>query len=457
MKPTDWQSNRPFKPNSRTMNLRQILIVLNVSLASVAPVAGQEPSVTVATEQEELSLQGAVERALQNNYGIIISRGDLEVAGINNHWGNAGRYPTIGLDASNNTGYELYAGNLSNRTSAGVGLNWTLFDGFRVNITKSRLEDLEELASGRLAVVIESAIEDIVLGYYNVLLQQEFLEVLRTVMNLSDDRYRYELKRQELGGAVTYEVLQAQNVYLSDKASFMSQEVAVRNAVRNLNFMMGEEPGRRWDFTETFQADTTTYDLDELLARMISGNRSLMNQYTNLLLKEKETALRKSDYYPSVNLGAGMETGHTFSRTAGESSIINRTLSPYGVVRLSFDIYSAGTRRRAMEVARIGEEIARVETGQMEHALTNELFNLYDYYQVRIALLGVARENLDAASLNLTISEDKYRTGVINSFNYRDVQLIYLNAAVRRLDAIYGLIDSRTKLTRITGGFVQQF
>jgi hypothetical protein len=43
---------------------------------------------------------------------------------------------------------------------------------------------------------------------------------------------------------------------------------------------------------------------------------------------------------------------------------------------------------------------------------------------------------------------------VINSFNYRDIQLIYLNASIRRLQAVYNLISSRTQLTRITGGFL---
>ncbi len=90
----------------------------------------------------------------------------------------------------------------------------------------------------------------------------------------------------------------------------------------------------------------------------------------------------------------------------------------------------------------------------MEHALTNELFNLVDYYGVRMELLNVANENLEAAELNLSISEEKYRSGVINSFNYRDIQLIYLNAALRRLQSIYNLIDSKTRLTRITGGFL---
>ena len=94
------------------------------------------------------------------------------MAEINNNWGTAGRYPTIGFDASDNNSYELNSGSYTNRLSAGVGLNWTLFDGFRVNITKARLETLEDLSSGQLAVQVESTIEDIILAYYGVLLQR---------------------------------------------------------------------------------------------------------------------------------------------------------------------------------------------------------------------------------------------------------------------------------------------
>ena len=404
--------------------------------------------------QETLTLSRALETALSNNYGIILSRADLEVAEINNNWGNAGRYPTIGFDASDNLSRELLDRTTSNRLSAGIGMNWTLFDGFRVDLTKTRLENLEELTSGRLAVTLENTVEDIILGYYFVLLQQEQLKVLQTVMDLSVDRYQYELQHKALGGSVTYDVLQAQNVYLTDKANYMSQEVILRNSVRNLNFMMGIEPEKTWSFEEAFQADTTRYVLADLLDKMKADNQTLKNQYTNLMLQQNETALRKADYSPSISLGAGIDYSNNWSRTGGNDAITSQGLSPYGNVRLSFDIYNAGVRRRAVEIARINEEVAQVEIEQMEHALTNELLNLYDYYEVRIALLNVANENLEAAELNMTISEDKYRSGVINSFNYRDVQLLYLNAAFRRLQAVYNLVEYRTQLSRITGGFL---
>jgi outer membrane protein TolC len=376
------------------------------------------------------------------------------VASINNNWGTAGRYPTIGFDVSENNSYNLSNETFSSRLSAGVGLNWVLFDGFRVGFTKSKLENLEALSEGRLGVLVESTIEDVILAYYNVLLQQEQLNVLETVMELSNDRYQYELKRKSLGGSVTYNVLQAQNVYLTDKANFMNQEVVVRNAIRNLNFLMGENPEQKWSIGEPFEADTSRYVIGDLLSKMRSDNQALKNQYTNLLLKENETSLSRAAYAPTVSLGAGMDLTQSWTVTQDQPATQSGSLSPYGNLRLSYDIYSAGARRRSVEIARINEEISRVAIREMDHALTNELFNLYDYYQVRIELLKVADENLAAAEVNLTISREKYQSGVINSFNYRDIQLIYLDAAVRRLQAVYNLINSRTRLTRITGGFL---
>jgi outer membrane protein TolC len=399
---------------------------------------------------EDLSLTDAIAKTLEYNYGIRISKSDVEIASIKNNWGEAGRYPTIGFDASSNNAYNFTDTSWTNRLYAGVGLDWTIFDGFRVNFTKDKLETLEELSKGSLGVVVENTIEDVIMAYYDVLLQQENLSVLRTVMTLSEDRYIYEQARYDLGGTVTFQVLQAQNVYLNDKALFMTQEVVVRNAVRNLNFLLGLDPSLMWNFPDPFEPDTTDYILGDLTGKMMSNNQTLRNQYTNLQLQKKEIDLRKSALYPSLYVSAGLD------ENVGNTQFIGSTdaLSTYGNLRLSWDIYTGGTRKRAVEVARINEGIAQIEIEQMEHALMNELLNLYDFYSIRIALLEVADESLEAAELNMSIADEKFRSGVITSFEYRDIQLIYLNSALRRLQAIYNLIGSRTSLTRLTGGFL---
>jgi outer membrane protein TolC len=71
-------------------------------------------------------------------------------------------------------------------------------------------------------------------------------------------------------------------------------------------------------------------------------------------------------------------------------------------------------------------------------------------------LLSVAQASRESTGLNLQISEEKFRSGAINSFNFRDVQLRYINSSIRTLEAIYDLIDTETELLRLTGGIISE-
>ena len=407
-------------------------------------------------QNNELTLSDALQKALENNYGIIISESETDIASINNNWGTAGRYPTIGIDARADANKDLLNNTSTSRISGGVSMNWTLFDGYRVNRTKDKLAELENLAEGRQAVVVENTLQDVILGYYNVLLQEEQLEVLKRVMSLSKDRYEYEKKRRELGSSLTYNVLQAKNIYLEDSSAYLSQEVELRNAKRNLNFVLGEKPETSWTFTGTFKADTANYKLGDLLNKMLSNNQTLQNQYANLMLQKNELKIEKSSMYPSIRLSTGLDNTWSRNNREGINATTNESISPYGIVTLNYALFNGGNRKRAIQVARINKEITQIEMDELKHSLTNQLFNIHDIYNVRKTLLNVADEGLETAELNLEIANEKFKAGAINSFNYRDIQLIYLNSALQKLRATFELINSKTNLTRITGGFVNE-
>ena len=426
---------------------KRLLVILTLVIGISLPLRSQ---------LRELSLSGAIAYALENNYGIQVAEQNLDIAEIQNSWGRAGRYPSVGFDVAFNNSYDISGEELSSGFVPGIGVDWMLFDGFRVKITKSILENTEDLVSGNLSVVIENTIESVILAYYAVLLEEEKLKVLKTVMELSSDRYEYERRRKELGASVTYEVLQAENVFLADKAAFLEQEMRVRIVRRNLNYLLAIEPATSWALTESFQSDTTRYTLSALQEKLLSSNQTLKNQYINLMVKKEEIKLKQSDYYPSLSTSAGMNYNYQRSISQGGDPEVFDSYNPYANLRLSFDLYQGGIRKQAVKIAQITREITETEIEGMKHTLTNELFNLYDNYEVRISLLDVARKSEATAQLNLNISQEKYRSGAINSFNFRDVQLIYLEASLRKLQAIYNLIDSHTQLTRITGGYIEQ-
>ena len=137
--------------------------------------------------RKELSLSQAIEKTLANNYGIALSEQNIETSEINNSWGKAGKYPGIDLSLSSannlSTGSGISTG--MNRITGGANLRWTLFNGFKVNLTKEKLESLEELTHGASAITIENTIQDLIEAYYIVLLQSERHKVYKKVMEVS--------------------------------------------------------------------------------------------------------------------------------------------------------------------------------------------------------------------------------------------------------------------------------
>ncbi|WP_299583409.1 TolC family protein [uncultured Sunxiuqinia sp.] len=409
--------------------------------------------------QPSLSLEEAIKRSLENNYDITLVKQQQQIASINNSWGAAGRYPYIGVSlgadyALNDNANEDF---IQNRFSGGVNLNWTLFDGFAVKITKQRFAELEELSKQNTAIMVEGTIQSVVLAYYAALLEKERLNVLNEVMLLSEDRYQRIQQRKELGSAVTFEVLQAQNAYLTDKTSYLSQQVFYKNALRDLAFLMADDSGASYELNDEFQAMPVSYVLADLQAQMVANNKSLKNQYINQNLLENAILSAKSSYYPTLSFAGGAthtRTGNDFENSGISWNNVNNM---YGNFTLSYNLFSGGNRKRALQIARLEEENGLVELEQMKHELDNKLANLYEFYLVRQELLSVARENMEAAKLNFQIAREKFESGAINSFNFRDVQLIYLNTSLQELQAIYNFIDTHTALLRMVGTIVQQY
>ena len=409
--------------------------------------------------QENLSLTDAISRSLYNNYDVKIIRQDEVIAQTRNTWGEAGRYPTVslGLSSYNQANFDEDTDSITNRVTPNITLSWVLFDGYSIRINKEKLESYAELSGGNTALVVEQTIQSIILAYYAVLLEKEKLLVRKEVMDLSSDRYNYTLSKKEIGNAVTYDVLQAKNAWLEDKASYMLQEVTYANAIRDLNYLMGVTEDISYTFTDKFGIKDSDYSLETLSEKMLANNKTLKNQYINEVLARKEIELAKSLYYPTLRLNSGIEAYTTRLKPENQNASTSNSQDAYVNLSLSFNLFDGGSRKRAMQIAKIQEETAQIDTDSMKHSLTNQLVQLFDIFKVRKNLYNVAEENMEAARLNMQISEDKFKAGTINSFNYRDVQLIYLNSSINRLETIYNLIDADTALMRITGGIVSEY
>ncbi len=416
-------------------------------------------------QSSELTLANAIVKGLKNNFGIRISNENLKIAENNNTWGMAGRYPvlTLGGQSLNSWNNEPSSSDPDERSEyranlllPNVNLRWVLFSGFSVSITKKKYELLNDLSEGNSAVVVENTIQGIILSYYRVLLESEKVKVLTELKKLSEDRMNYLNLKKELGAISTYEALQSKIAFLNDSAGLAAQEINYRNSKRSLNLVLGEGTEMNYEPVDPFNVELTEYNLDDLRKKMFSNNKTLKNQFINLEILKKDLSLSRSPLYPSITLNAGINGSRAGIKFSEVPEVISNSHDYYVNMSVGWTLFNGGKVKTAMKNAKISERMGEIKLDEMRFTLNNALLSLHETYNLRKELLRLADEGLKSASLNLKISFDKYKAGSINSFNYRDVQLLYLNAALSKLQAIYNIIDTRSELLRITGGLIDQ-
>lgn len=416
--------------------------------------------------QENLSLEQAIQTGLENNFSIKISKLNIQQTSNNNRWGATGFLPVlnanIGTDLSQNRVPDSV--NISSTgVDAGVTLNWTVFNGFSAMITKSQFDLLEDLSAGSGAIVVENTIQGIILAYYNVLLQEKQLDVLETLKTISGDRYRQFIIKQNLGTSVTFDVLQSKNEFLSDSSNYLYQQLNVDNAYRSLNLLMAGDLDNKYILTDSLIYIEEDFSLESLQEKALASNKTLMNQYINNEILKKDVNLAKYAFLPTVNI-TGSASKNLLNATKIEYLNPAYTIEPtttnpltyYMGFTMNFNLFNGGNRYNALKNAKLSEEIGLIQKDQLELSVNNQLMAQYYLYLTQLQVLEVAIENEKAARLNLQLAKDKYALGVLNSFNYRDVQLAYLSTAFARYQSIFNIINTHTELLRLSGGLITE-
>lgn len=427
--------------------------------------------------QEALSLSDAIQKGLDNNYQIKVAEAQKAIADNSDDWAIAGKYPTINLtlnsqnnyrDLSNPAGPLTAANSLNTGVTPGIEGSWVLFDGYRVQITKEQLEQQGQLAEGNRKLTVENTIQAVINAYYNALIQQEQLDVVAEVLTLSRDRVAYQELRKEYGQSSTFDILQTQDAYLNDSTNYVTQQNNYAQAIRNLNLAMGvDEMGTNYTLTDTLSYRAEDYLLEDLQQQLLNNNQQLQNEFVNRELATINTRLQQSEFRPNLQLQTGLNynVGISFGEQTlsfGENSSTNqipevaaKTLQGFVNFSASYPLFDAGARQIRLDNAKKEELVAQLNISELKRNLNNQLANTLATYNTQKRLVEVTSQLVNNARRNLEIAEERFRGGLINSFDYRSIQVSYINASQQRLTAIFNLKQTETELIRLIGGLIR--
>ena len=418
--------------------------------------------------QDSLSLSKAIEIGLQKNYDIRLTLKNVEINKIFNNWGEAGRLPQVSINAGQNNSISDQRNNpisfapylfISNDVSGGLAMNWTIFNGFAVRANKTKLEQLELQSENTATLAIENTIHGIILAYYQAKMQKEQLTLLNNVMTLSKEKFNQQQVKSDLGIGVKFDLLQFEGNLYTDSSNKILQNLAQKNAVRNLNLIMGEDVDKEWVLTSEIKPDLNVKDLGTLKKEMLSNNTNIKNQYINIALTQQDISLAKSQFFPVVSFNSGLNSSVGVLNTNDVNSPISnaqsKNLNYYGNFTLNFKLYDGGKVKRGIKALELQNEVDQLRTSQMTDQLNFELTNVYELYLTRLQIFELTKKAFFVSKDNMDIAKLKEESGLINSFNFRDIQMAYLSAGVALYQASYDLLESNATLLKMTGKIIQ--
>ena len=411
--------------------------------------------------QTLLTVEEAINIALKNNYDIWVASNDADIAKLNNTAGNAGMLPSISITGSDNyavnsidqklsSGSEITASNAKYNTfAAGAFVNWNVFDGGKMFITKNKLNEIQALGELQYKDKVMQTVYNVIAAYYDIVRQTQQLNSLNEVINYNKERVKILQTSYDAGLIPKNNLLQSKidlNVY-SENA--LNQLSVITASIRSLNQLLCRDAGTVLDVTDSIP-NNFKLNKEELLSKMYTSNTTLLSLQKQIDISKLTISEFNTSYFPKISLFGGYN--FTESNNSAGSILINRINGPQIGGSFTIPIYQAGNSKRQSNIAKLQLKSSQnyLESGKIQ--LNVQLQNAITVYESQLQLLNIEKENANLTKENLDIVMERLRLGQTTVLEVRQAQESFVDSQTRLINLKYNLKLAETKLKQLIAG-----
>jgi len=418
--------------------------------------------IVTSVAQKPITVDDAVAIALKSNYDILVARNDADIDKINNTAGNAGMLPSIALNGSDN--YSNYNSRVeqtggvvstnpnarTNALSANVALNWTLFDGGKMFVTKNKLSEIEALGEIDFRDRVLQTTYNVVLAYYNIVKQKQQQSSIKQVISYNQDRVNILQTSFNAGATAKNNLLQAKIDFNVSTENSLTQENVINTAKRNLNQLLCRN------------IDSTAYDVIDSIPLTFKPNKEellkiVQTNNTNILAYQKLTAIAaltikesQSLRLPKVNFNAGYNYAN--SNYNYGTTVSNRTLGPQLGGSITIPLFQGGNINRQISNSKIQFKSAEYQLENAKLQVQTQFQNALTDFENQQKLLAIEQQNSEMVKENLEISLLRLKLGQTTALEVKLAQQSYEDSFTRLINFKYNLKIAETKLKQLIAG-----
>lgn len=410
--------------------------------------------------QNRLSVDEAIQIALENNYGIKIARTSTDIASTNRTLGNSGFLPSLSasgtrterfnetIETETEVSSSLIEDATTTITNANVSLNWTIFDGLQMFATWDKLGEIEKRSRGELRLQMESTVSDIVLLYYNIVSLKDQVGILENSVEVSLERVEIVETELDLGSSSKFDLLQAKSDLNADRAAVLREANRLTEAKILLNEVMGRDAKTEFDVEDPILINRLL-DEQTLMQNVLSENTELTLARSEETIAEQEVREIRGERFPELVLNSGYSFNRNES-TGGFTTFFETSGLSVGLTA-RINLFNGFDTNRRINVAKLNVKSVQYQREELRQQLLSNFSIVYQTYLNSIDLVDLEEENLENAEETLDIALERFRLGTISAIEFRESQRTFLSAESRLIQAKFEAKQSETELLRLSG------
>lgn len=387
-------------------------------------------TICVSSFSQQYTLEECINRALENNKNIKqqeLSKNQREISYLQarneylpNLNASAGQSfvfgRSIGLD-------NTYQNTNSSQTSFGVGASITLFDGLRIkNNIDAKRADLSAANAD-----LEKFKEDITLSvttvFLNILLQKELLQIAQNQIELTDINIEQRQKKIENGKLAQGEIYELYAQRAKEMQNCVQTESSLKLALLDLAQIIELNDFTSFDIvaieTDTLLKNIISVLPDEAFQMALTNRPEIESALYRVKSSEKNVEVAKSNLYPTLSLGANMNTGYyemsNFPNDKFNEQLRNNISNSIGL-NLQIPIFNRFQNRNNIKLAKLNVENSILEMDRVKIDLRKRIEQAYLNALSAESRWQAAQKSEVAANEAMRFTQEKYDNGRANGY-----------------------------------------
>ncbi len=413
-------------------------------------------AITIATpaaaQHVQITLQEAIQRALQVQPAMVQARGDESNAGVQRLAAIGAFVPTVTLNssafrqnsASIVNGLPAQAGTYTYNT--GLSLNVDVFDGLRrLQRYRNAAATAEAANAGytnqRFQVTLQTK-----QAFYNALATQELVRVAESQVRRAQQQLQISVDKLHAGSATRSDSLRSTVDYGNARIALLQAQANLATAQANLGRQVGIDSLVRAVPDSTLPA---LPDSIGLRTAALDNSPQVIQAQAQARAFGATVWDQRSQYLPTLSVSYSTSSQGLTQPWQGFSAP-NRNLNQLRF-SLSWTIFNGFAREQQQTAAVVQRDIATARAEdtrrQVNAALTQQLAAAATAFEQ----IDIARANVAAATEDLRVQNERYRVGAATILDLLTSQTALTQAEVNLVQTRFNYLIARAQVEAVVG------